>query len=178
MNQTEVVSSSTHYEEDNLVLEYDKGDITLYDLPAGKKEAEEAALPGMMREFREETGLSMLDIESITGLRPYTYEIGDETSFQVYPFDIELVEKRNPEGLDVDEHDGYTWLGPDRVEQAGRDGWLNSPKFLTVRYAEAARNGLGEELRGEGSAEDIVFTDEQVMENLDSLEALIKSKLS
>lgn len=176
MKPTEVVSSSTYYGQDSLVLEYNKGDITLYDLPAGRKEQGEDTLPGMIREFREETGLSMQDIENITALRPYTYEM-DDRSFHVYPFDIELSERRDPQGLDVDEHDGYTWLGPGRVERAGTDGWLNSPKFFNLRYAEAARNGLGDDLQGRGEGEELVFLDDEVMENLDSLEALIRSKL-
>lgn len=177
MSSREVVSGPTHYGEDILLLEYSKGDIMLYDLPAGGMEKGETALSGMIREFREETGLSMQDIENITGLRPYTYEM-DDSSFHVYPFDIELVEKRDPHSLDSKEHDGYTWMGPDSVESAGMDGWLNSPKFFNLRYTEAARNGLGDELRGDGDAEELVFSDDEVMDNLDSLEALIRSKLS
>lgn len=173
MNKTEVVSSSARYGRHHLILEYDKGDITLYDLPAGRKEQDEDALSGMMREFREETGLSMLDIESVTALRPYTY-VMDDNSFTVYPFDIELSDQKDPVGLDSSEHDGYTWLGDRELEKAGRDGWLNSPKYFNAKYNEAGMNGL-EELKGEG--EELVFTDEEVMDNLDDLEALIESRL-
>lgn len=173
MSQTEVVSSSTRYSTDHLILEYDKGDITLYDLPAGRKETDEDALSGMMREFREETGLSVLDVESVTALRPYTY-VMDDTSFKVYPFDIELSDRKDPVGLDSSEHDGYTWLSAEELERAGRDGWLNSPKYFNAKFNEAGMNGV-EELRGKG--EELVFTDEEVMNNLDDLEALIESKL-
>lgn len=173
MDHTEVVSSSTRYKGDHLILEYGKGDIILYDLPAGRKEDDEEALEGMVREFREETGLSTLDIESITALRPYTYAM-DNNSFTVHPFDIELTDRKDPINLDSEEHDGYTWLSGCELDRAGRDGWLNSPKYFNAKYNQAGMNGL-EELRGKG--EELVFTDEEVMDNLDDLEALIESKV-
>lgn len=176
VNNTEVVSSLTHYEGDHLILEYEKGDITLYDLPAGRKEDDEQALEGMIREFREETGLSMLDVDNITALRPYTY-VMDENSFEVHPFDIELTKKKDPQGLDSTEHDGYIWLNETSVERAAMDGWLNSPKYFNAKYVEAGMNGA-EELRGNNRRpQDLVFRDEEVMDNLDDLEALINSKI-
>ena len=174
VNKTEVVSSRTHYGDAHLLLEYDKGDITLYDLPAGRIESDEEILNGMVREFREETGLSTLDVENMTAMRPYTYEM-DDSSFTVYPFDIELTKKKEPVSLDDGEHSGYRWLSDDQLEREAENGWLNSPKFFNAKYAQAGMNGL-EELRG-NEGEELVFTDEEVMDNMDDLEALIRSKL-
>jgi len=175
MEEKDIVSSLTHYGDEHLLLEYDRGDLMFYDLPAGSKESDEGSLDGMLREFDEETGLELNDIESITALRPYTY-CREDTTYRVYPFDIELSDKKSPESLDSQEHDGYRWVNSEGLRRAGLEGWLSPPKFFNASYVKAGMNGQSE-LRGQENYEKQVFRHEEINDNVDDLEALIDSKL-
>lgn len=173
MAQKHVVSSVAHYDDSYLILGFQKGEVTLYDFPGGVKEEDEDPLEGMMREFKEETGLDISDVENVTGMRPYTYSMGD-TSFKVYPFDIQL-EDQEIEGIDSDEHDIYRWVDSEVMASLTEEGLLNASKYFNCAYIQAGMND-STELR-DNSGRELSFNHEEVSEDIENIERLINSEL-
>jgi len=101
-----VVGAIVHHEGTVLLLKRTKDDFMggVWELPSGKVELDEAPDKALIREVKEETGLTVIEISEYLG--SFDYQSGSGKKSRQFNFAVDVAA---PEPVRLTEHDAYTW---------------------------------------------------------------------
>ncbi len=104
-----VVGAVVHHEGKVLLLQRPEDDFMggIWELPSGKVEAGESLDQALIREVAEETALDVTALRTYLG--SFDYRSGSGRASRQFNFAVDV---KNPDSVQLQEHDAYTWTEP------------------------------------------------------------------